>query len=196
MSAAGLLLTGGASRRMGRKKAMIPSGHGGRDPLARRTAGLLCAATEPVIEVGPGYSGLPCVTEDPPGAGPLAAVAAGARELLRAGWRGGAVVLATDLPMLDPALIEWLVSHPDPRSIVPVVGGRAQPLCARYDRAALDAAVTLSDRGARAMRDLLGEVEHVLAGPEQWGAAGIAEVWFSDVDTPAELAATRSEAGS
>ena len=118
------------------------------------------------------------------------AVAAGARELLRIGSTGPAVVLATDMPMLEVALVEWLVAHPDPRSVIPVVGGIAQPLCARYDRDALDAAIAITERGGRAMRELLSAVEHVLVGPEEWASHGIDASWFTDADTPGDLEAS------
>lgn len=183
-------MTGGSSRRMGRPKAALPSrDHGECRSIAQRTAAILAGVTGPVLEVGPGYTGLPHVSEDPPGGGPLAAVAAGAVELLRVGSTGPAVVLATDMPMLEPGLVEWLAAYPDPRSVIPVVGGRAQPLCARYDRKALDAAVEIIQAGGRAMKDLLCAVDHVLAGPEEWGRAGIPEEWFADADTPADFEA-------
>ena len=66
----GLLLTGGASRRMGTDKALIEV-DGQR--LVDRAAAVLGAVADPVIEVGPGWSELPAVREDPPGSGPLAA---------------------------------------------------------------------------------------------------------------------------
>ena len=59
---AALLLTGGASRRLGRDKATLMVGG---VPLARRTAALLVEVANPVIEVGPGYTGLPHVVEKP-----------------------------------------------------------------------------------------------------------------------------------
>lgn len=58
---AGLLLTGGASRRMGADKALLEIG--GRR-LADRGASVLAAVCHPVLEVGPGVSGLPAVRED------------------------------------------------------------------------------------------------------------------------------------
>jgi molybdopterin-guanine dinucleotide biosynthesis protein A len=51
MELAALLLTGGASRRMGSDKATILDGDG--QPLAVRTANLLAAVADPVLEVGP-----------------------------------------------------------------------------------------------------------------------------------------------
>ena len=80
MPAAGLLLTGGASRRMGQDKAALPATDGG-ESLAGRTARLLAAATSPTLEVGPGWSDLPAVVEVQRGGGPLVALAAGRREL-------------------------------------------------------------------------------------------------------------------
>ncbi|HZI37181.1 MAG TPA: NTP transferase domain-containing protein, partial [Acidimicrobiia bacterium] len=52
---AGLLLTGGASRRMGRDKALLEVG--GRR-LVDRAASVLAAVADPVLEVGPGWSEL------------------------------------------------------------------------------------------------------------------------------------------
>lgn len=195
MVAAGLLLTGGASRRMGHAKASIRAGRSAEGPsFADRTAAILLAATDPALEVGPGYSPLPPVEEEPRGAGPLVALACGALELQRRGWNGPAVVIATDMPMLQPALVAWLVSHPSRGSVVPVVATRTQPLCARYSAEDLTVAVSLAHSGAKAMRDLLAATEPVLAGPEDWGAAGIREEWFADVDDPGDLAAYRAGA--
>src|SRR5438132_14472 len=84
---AGLLLTGGASRRMGTDKALIEV-DGQR--LAERAAAVLAAVADPVVEVGPGWSPLPAVREDPPGSGPLAAVSTGAAALRRRGHAGRA----------------------------------------------------------------------------------------------------------
>ena len=78
---AALLLTGGASRRLGRDKASLSLG---ATTLAERTAGLLMQVARPVIEVGPGHTGLVHVREAPAGGGPLAAMAAGWAELTRA----------------------------------------------------------------------------------------------------------------
>lgn len=195
VAAAGLLLTGGASRRMGSPKAAISSGRAADGPsLADRNAAILLATTGPVLEIGPGYTRLPHVEEVPSGSGPLAALARGAVELGRRGWNGPAVVIATDMPMLHPTLVSWLVGHPAPGSVVPVVGTRPQPLCARYSAEDLATAVSLCQGGARAMRDLLESIDPVLAGPDDWGGAGIREQWFADVDDPGELADYRLRA--
>ena len=71
---AGVLLTGGASRRMGVDKARIVVNG---ETLAARSARVLASVCDPVVEVGSGVSGLPAVQEEPSGAGPLVAMLAG-----------------------------------------------------------------------------------------------------------------------
>jgi molybdopterin-guanine dinucleotide biosynthesis protein A len=130
--------------------------------------------------------------EDPPGGGPLLALAAGARRLRDLGWTGSAVVVATDLPLLTRGILAWLAGHPSWRSVVPVLGGVPQTLCARYAPRDLDRAVELAAAGRRALRDLLDGSDALLAGPEVWGpAAGDPDALF-DVDTPEDLARVRS----
>src|SRR5712692_6470867 len=87
---AALLLTGGSSRRMGQPKAAIVVDG---TSLADRTAALLALVSDPVIEVGPGYTNLVRVQESPAGGGPLAAVAAGWATVARS--RESALVVAT-----------------------------------------------------------------------------------------------------
>jgi molybdopterin-guanine dinucleotide biosynthesis protein A len=193
MGVAGLLLTGGASRRLGRDKGALVLA-GATESLAERTARLLASVARPALEVGPGYSGLPALREDAPGAGPLAAVAAGTRRLRALSWTGPAIVVATDLPRLTAGLLAWLAGHPSPRSVIPVVAGSPQTLCARYAPADLDLAVELAASGRRAMRDLLDRIDAELAGPDRWQAAAGDHDVLLDIDTPADLA--RIEAGS
>ncbi|HEX3542666.1 MAG TPA: NTP transferase domain-containing protein [Acidimicrobiales bacterium] len=177
---AALLLTGGASRRMGRDKAalVVP----GRDrTLAVATAALLLAVADPVFEVGPGHTTLPRIREDPPGRGPLAAMAAGAAGL---GPATAALVVATDLPHLTAPFLRRLAEHPAPtpdHCVIPYdCEGRPQPLCARYSPAALALTAELTAAGFRAMHALLDRVPitPLAAGDD-----------VRDVDTPADLAA-------
>lgn len=183
---AALLLTGGASRRMGRDKATLPAADG--VPLARRTAGLLAAVAAPVLEVGPGRAGIRAVPDGWPGAGPLTAVASGATRLATLGWSGPVLVVATDLPELDEPLLGWLADHPYPGTVVPVVDGYPQMLCARYDAATVACAPVLAGAGARRMRDLIEGRRVHLAGPDEWGGVSIGGS-LRDTDTPEAWAA-------
>jgi molybdopterin-guanine dinucleotide biosynthesis protein A len=186
MPAAGLLLTGGASRRMGQDKAALAATDTG-ESLAGRTARMLGAVTSLALEIGPGFTDLPAIVEVQRGGGPLVAVAAGRGELCRRGWDGPAVVVATDLPRLTRALLTWLAEHPSRASVVPVALGVPQPLCARYSARDLDRAVVLAAMGRRAMRDLLEGTDALLVGPEEWQPAAGDLAALDDVNTPADL---------
>ena len=150
---AGMLLTGGASRRMGSDKAMLEVGGVAN---AVRLAGLLREVSGPVLEVGPGRSGLRALSEQPPGQGALAAVAAGGSALRELGCARPALVLACDLPFVGGAVLRFLVGWPGTGSVVPVVGGRPQPLCARW---------SAEESGGRAGTCRGGRAFH--AGPAQ-----------------------------
>ncbi len=183
----GLLLTGGASRRMGEDKALIELG-GHR--LVDRAAALLTAVADPVIEVGPGWSSLPAVREDPPGTGPLAALSAGAAALRAAGHDGSVLVLAVDMPRVGVELLRFLAGRAGTTTAVPRAGGHPQPMCARYGPDVLAAVDERLAAGGRSLRDLLetlaasGSVSWV--EPEEWEPVAGPEA-FSDVDTPEDL---------
>ena len=183
MNVAGLLLTGGSSRRMGADKpALVVDGVS----LAERAAAALAAVVDPVLEVGPGRSSLPVVTEPEPGAGPLGALAAGAAALAHRGHQGGAVVLAADLPFVTAGIVRVLASHPSEASVVPVVAGRRQLLAARYSPQALARAAALCAAGRRALHDLLDEGAVVDLGEDELAGVDLREL--EDVDTPEDLA--------
>ncbi len=181
---AGMLLTGGASRRLGIDKSGLDVGDG---PLAERTARLLRSVADPSIEVGRGCSTLAHIADPVPGQGPLAAVAFGWTELKRRSWVGPTLVLATDLPFLSDGLLRWLAGHPSRRSVIPSDGRQPQMLCARYQAADLDTACALYGAGARAMRELMAAIEPRTALPEEWQAAAGHSFALLDVDTPSDL---------
>jgi len=160
----------------------------GDEPLAERAARVLTEVVAPVLEVGPGFTSLVAVREDPPGTGPLLALVAGAEALAARGVDGSAVVLAVDLPFVDVPVVEWLASHPAPATVVPVVDGVPQTLCARYGAEALVAAHEVASRGARSLRALLAVVAVHEATESEWRAVAT-RATFTDVDTPEAAAA-------
>jgi molybdopterin-guanine dinucleotide biosynthesis protein A len=161
---------------MGRDKATLVIGG---ETLAARTARALAAVASPCVEVGPGVSGFAAVSEDPPGGGPLVAVAAGAAAVPGA---PAALVVACDLPSLSVDLLRWLADHPAAGSVAPVWDGRPQLVCARWSAAALAVATDLVASGARSMHALLDRSDAVLVAPPAELAAALA-----DVDTPSQL---------
>lgn len=180
---AGLLLTGGASRRMGFDKASIRVDG---QPAATRAAVLLSSVADPVVEVGPSHCQLPSVLEDPPGSGPVGAVAAGWRALTAAGHRGPVLVLACDLPLMTTELLRWLAEVPTESTVIPVVEGRAQPLCARWSPADLHRLVELFDCGYRAFKTMYETSDIAFVDDRGWSAAASPRT-FTDTDAPEDL---------
>jgi molybdenum cofactor guanylyltransferase len=177
---AGILLTGGRSRRLGVDKAtLVVEG----ETLAVRSGRRLAAVCAPVIEVGDGRSGLPSVREDPPGAGPLAAVASAGAALRERGHDGAALLLAVDLPVVDEPLLRWLRDRAGEPTAVPRVDGRLQLVCARYGGDALLAAGSLVAGGVRSLHELLDVVEFDVIEESEWRTVTDAGA-FADVDTP------------
>ena len=168
---------------MGRDKAELVLGG---ETLARRLGRLLGAVASPVLEVGPGRSGLESIREEPIGAGPLVAVVAGAEALASRAALESALVLACDLPLLTEEALRAIATHPADASVVPVLDGAAQPLCARWSAEDLGRAAALVAQGERSMRALLAVTSPVLLdaarlpnGPDV----------LADVDTPEALIA-------
>jgi molybdopterin-guanine dinucleotide biosynthesis protein A len=190
-AAAGVVLAGGASARMGTAKAAIPWGEG---TLLSRAVGALRPAVGRVVVVRAPGQALPplpgdvAVVEDArPGRGPLEGLLAGLRTL---GPGEVAFALAVDLPFADAgaaaAVVAALGSGAD--AAVPRAGGRPQPLCAAYRAEVAPAAAALLDAGRPRMADLLAaiRVTWVEAAALPRGAASLV-----NVNTPEELAAAR-----
>ena len=137
ISAAGFVLVGGQSRRMGRDKALLE--FAGK-PMLLRVADLLQPYAEEVTLLGPvsQYSqfGFPILPDACPGRGPLGAIYTGLQKSSR-DWN---LFFACDLPFLTPHIVELLLqraSATTAQAVVPVAGNRCQPLCAAYHRSCL-----------------------------------------------------------
>ncbi|MBM3675151.1 MAG: hypothetical protein FJW88_09395 [Actinobacteria bacterium] len=168
----GILLTGGESRRMGVPKPMLLLDG---EPLAARSGRVLAAVCGPVVEVGPGCSGLVAVPDDVARSGPLGGVLTGVRAL---GVAGPVMVLGCDLPSVDEAVVRAIASHPGVGTVVPLdADGEPQVVCARYSVVALARAAHLFAAGRRSLRLLLD-----LPDVTTWAVADPRRL--ADVDTP------------
>lgn len=143
----GVVLAGGAGRRIGGGKAVVEL-HG--RPLISYPVGVLQAALGTVAVVAKADSELPPLpgveiwTEPEQPAHPLAGIVHALE-----GADGRAVVIAAgDLPFLTRDLVATIAEAPANgcAAVVPRVGGRLQPLLARYEPQALEAlAAALAD---------------------------------------------------
>ncbi len=137
LDAAGIVLAGGRSSRMGSPKAAL-DWHG--STLLRRVTGIVArSVTGPVIVVSARGQSLPAlaggveiVTDEREGRGPLQGLAAGLAAI--ADRAPVAYVSSTDVPLLHPAFIQRVLSalDDDIDVVLPEVGGYRQPLSAAY----------------------------------------------------------------
>lgn len=179
---AGFLLTGGASRRMGMDKTRIRVEGRALADLVGRT---LATVANPVIEVGPGVTGFASTREVPPGEGPLAAISAGWKYLQALGTPRCALVVAADLPLISARLLQLLAEWPGEGSVVPVVDGVAQPLCARWSIAELTSARSWLLQ-TQSVRHLASAYDVTLVDESTWRRVADPMV-FADVDYPQDF---------
>jgi molybdenum cofactor guanylyltransferase len=145
----GLLLAGGASRRMGRDKAALP--YDGRPQLerARELLGRHCERVFVGIRADQAGDPLrqgPVIVDRLVDAGPIAGIATAQAEYPDHAW----LVLACDLPFVDDDCIAELVAHRDGRPVVAYRSshdGGPEPLCAIYEPATRPGLLEAIDAG-------------------------------------------------
>ena len=129
----GIIIAGGQSRRLGKDKALL-SIQG--QPLLNRISDRVTAVCEELIVVGPPERQqlLPealVVQDIHPNAGPIAGLQVGLRNASHL-W---SIVVACDMPFLNPNLLQYLISLGDGYDIVlPRYGGYTHQLCAAYSK--------------------------------------------------------------
>ena len=189
---AGVILAGGASRRMGRDKLLLEVDG---VPLLRRVYDTLASRCQDIVVVGVSVSPIPgvrCVPDLRPGReGPLAGIEAG----LVAARNDLVFVAAGDMPFLPEELVASLLRDVDgdrARVAVPYHGGRAHPLCAAYCRevlADLSFCLNLGVRAAHTFLESLDGVQYVRdAGLAKFGDP---ELLLMNVNSPADLEQAR-----
>ena len=189
-----IIMAGGQSQRMGCDKATLVVGE---DTLLKRVAVIIRPLfARVVVSVRESRSDidLPQVCDDYPDSGPLAGLHAA---LAQAGtpW---IFAVATDMPFLQPALIEVLSSlRAEHQAVVPVVHGHVQPLAAFYSRAALPVIQSiLEGRGKRSIRSALAQLNVLYVDESELRGADPGLRSFFDLDTPQDLVEARRHAAS
>jgi molybdopterin-guanine dinucleotide biosynthesis protein A len=183
---AAVVLTGGASRRMGRDKATI---RWGGESLVQRIVRTVSSRCAPVIVVRAPHQDMgdlggnldTVVVDDPqPGQGPLVALGQG----LRAAAERGALrafVCAVDMPLVTSALIDELATGGG-RITLATAEGRDHYLAAVYDTDLCDTIDELTSTGERRLGSLFENV-----GAQRISVSN--PKWVANVNTEADLAA-------
>ncbi len=189
-----VLLTGGRAERLGGvDKPFLAVGGA---PMVARAAEAVAGA-ERIVVVG-ADPGLPAVTavtrEDPPGSGPVAAVAAALPHVTA----DEVAILATDLPFVTPAAVAALraalAAVPAAAAALAVDGdGRDQHLLAVWRTPALRTALaSLGPPANLSVRALMAAASGPVIRVGELGPPDApVPPWF-DCDTPADLARARA----
>ena len=169
-----VILAGGRSSRFGRDKAAVQ--FDGLSLLEHVLNGLPKHCAETVLVLREEQPGPQCpvdrvVFDDPvlPD-GPLRGIITGL-EAINCEW---AWVVACDLPGILPTVLEALAvaRTPDALGVIPEWGGRIQPLCALYSRAALPVLREAAEAGSRSV---VGALDHP-------GFQRFDEIWSRELD--------------
>jgi molybdopterin-guanine dinucleotide biosynthesis protein A len=186
---AGVVLTGGASARMGRDKTHLAVGGVAG---AVRAACLLDSIVGDVILVGgepppdaPGRR-----VADPPGPACALRGFVGGLDAARA---ERVLVLATDLPFVPVDLLLALVAWPAAQAVVPRGPRGPEPLCALYEREpALRVARAQLETGQLALQGLFGALRTAFVEGDPLAVLDPAGRALTNLNTPEDLA--RAEA--
>ena len=177
------MLAGGRARRLG-GAAKPQLTIAGRSLLDHVIAAV--ATADRIVVVGPEQPVERRVLfcrEQPPGGGPVAAIAAG----LGRTTADVLVLLAADLPFVAPAVVRLLDALPPAGAAVLADGsGRPNYLAAAWRRASLAAALDALGDPAGASARALTELAHVVLVPDEGG-------WGRDCDTWEDLAQARAD---
>jgi len=180
----GVVLAGGASRRMGRDKALLELAG---ETLAAAAARRLAAVVAEVVVADRGRGlvpGFPSIA-DGSGRGPAAAL------LGAAASRPGRplLALACDLPRIPAALLQALAASATADLVVPGWHGGLEPLCALWAPRALTALAVRVERGLFALHPLAAEpgLAVRVVGAAELAAYGRPEEMFWNVNTPEDL---------
>ncbi|MCX6471425.1 MAG: molybdenum cofactor guanylyltransferase [Corynebacteriales bacterium] len=187
---AGVVLAGGASRRMGSDKAGLD--WEGQPMLARIVAevgtrcspvSVVAAASSPAYKTLKGSGGPEAhwVTDEQAGAGPLGALAAGLADAAAAGCEI-AFVCATDMPLIEVAIVDELLLglREGDDAAIAVDSQRVHPFAGVYRTAC---AGRIRDLAATGERRMLAALDAIAAN-----RVAVSDVaWLTNVNAPEDL---------
>ena len=180
------ILAGGKSTRMGADKAFVELQ--GRTLLARAIElARSVAADVRIVGDRAKFAAFAPVVEDVfPGCGPLAGIHAA----LRASQTDLNLIIAVDLPLISPQLLQYMVARARGTSAMVTAAsanGGWQPLCAVYRREFADVAEEALLAGSYKIAPLFLPTRTQLIGEQELAEAGFPAGIFRNVNTPEEL---------
>jgi molybdopterin-guanine dinucleotide biosynthesis protein A len=194
----GVIVAGGVSRRMGQDKRRLRLWGADGPTLLEHTLALLqqlCAELIVVLNDPEAWPALPArvVGDAFPDGGALGGIYSG----LQAASSPHALVVAADLPLLSPALLQWMIARPrDYDVLVPRLADSSQArnrlgvesLHAIYGRACLEPMRRQLEAGNPQVIGFFDAVRVTIVEPTSVAALDPAGHSFLNVNTPAELA--------
>jgi molybdenum cofactor guanylyltransferase len=186
----GFVLAGGASRRMGRPKALLPFQG---ETLLERQVRLLRKVSRRAKVVGAVEFAraleVPAIADRIQGRGPLA----GIWTAIGSSSSDYNLVIGCDMPFLTTRFLRWLsrralaaaadVTVPQSRE------GKLNPLCAVYRRRALGAIRKAVDNGENSVREFFPRVNCLVVTWPELARAGFLPRIFDNLNTPADYEA-------
>lgn len=187
----GVILAGGASRRMGRNKALLEVDG---SPIITRTYRILASLFHEVIVVTNSphdYDFLPCrkVPDIYPGCGSIA----GLHSALAYNYSTHSFVTACDMPFLDPAIIRYLCDFQSGGydAVIPFSEGGQEPLHALYSATCKDVFEKAIQMGERKILDVLDRVNIRRVTYDEVQSVSPQAMSFLNVNTPEEYEGVR-----
>jgi molybdopterin-guanine dinucleotide biosynthesis protein A len=187
-----VVLAGGKSTRLGRDKAAeVLAGVSLLQRVVWRVEGLVgrivvVRARGQTLPLVQSSTSLVEVDDLYPDSGPLGGIITGLANL----DTGAAFVTACDMPLVQPALVSALLGRSKgDRAVVPIAGGRRQPLCAVYARACAPVLERRLRSGDLRLLDALADLDVLEVQPETWRAFDPRGLSFLNINDESDLRA-------
>ena len=153
MSVTAIVLCGGRSTRMGQDKGSLPLGD---ESMLARITRILKGISGDVIVVGRRDQHPTTVHDAIEDQGPLAGIAAG----LAASTSDTNIVVACDMPLINPAVVQRMLTLIDDHdACVAIIDGHASALCGVYRSRVAEVAQALLGSGERRVMRLLDQIK-------------------------------------
>ena len=194
--AAGYILVGGKSSRLGRDKALVEVG--GR-PLVLRVTHAVQTAVDEVTLVGApekyGHLGLRVIPDHVTGFGPLAGILAALEDTSRP-WN---LVAACDMPNLTPEFLGFLLrraAEEQAEILAPTdATGRPEPLCAVYASSCREAIRRAVEADRHKITDAFADLRVIELGPADYREYEQPGGLFANLNTEQDLARAKLRPG-